>query len=59
MSTLYAAAPDVNESDRELFYKHMGQTEQVSKGTYQRPLAMETLSQIGPVLLNADQRTSK
>lgn len=32
----------------------MGHNEEVNKGTYQRPLAEETLSKIGPVLLQAD-----
>ena len=34
MSTLYAACFDVNESDQELFYKHISHTEQVNKGTF-------------------------
>lgn len=54
ISTIYAGC-DVTEKEKDLFYKHMGHTEAINKGTYQCPLAEETLRNIGPILLSADQ----
>lgn len=58
MSTMYAALDVPNDADRQLFYKHLGHTELVNKGTYQRPLAEQTLSRIGQVLSEVDERAS-
>lgn len=59
ISTLYAALDDKTSADRQLFYSHMGHTEEVNRGTYQRPLAEETLEKIGGVLLDMDRRSSE
>ena len=58
LSTSYASL-DVEDKDRELFYKHMGHTASVYKGKYQRPLALQTLEKIGPVLLYEDERLAE
>lgn len=56
LSTAYAAM-DVPKHERELFYKHMGHSEQVNAGTYQRPLAVQAVSKVGRVLSAIDGAT--
>ena len=52
LSTLYAEL-DVPEKERALFYKHMGHTEDVNMGTYQRPLPKLAVSKVGTALRNS------
>lgn len=57
ISTLYAAL-DVPESDRPYFYKHMGHSEAVNAGTYQRPLAVMEVVKVGRLLQQFDTGTT-
>lgn len=54
ISTIYAGL-DIDVNDRPLFYHHMGHSEKVNAGTYQRPLAVRTLAKIGSVLMDIDE----
>ena len=53
ISTLYAAA-DVAESQRHLFYKHMGHSEAVNNSIYQAPLSHQEISHVGRHLAEFD-----
>nr|XP_047135056.1 uncharacterized protein LOC124812431 isoform X17 [Hydra vulgaris] len=53
ISTLFAAL-DVPKRDRELFYSHMGHSEQMNINFYQAPLALEEITKVGKHLLAID-----
>ena len=53
ISTLYASC-DVPPEKRHLFFQHMGHNPEVNIGSYQRPLALETISHVGKVLQSLD-----
>ncbi len=48
------ASIEVAEQGRAYFYKHMGHSEQVYVGTYQRPLPVLAMTKVGAVLANID-----
>lgn len=50
VSTLYAAL-DVPESERELFYKHMGHSADMNRDVYQAPLALQGVTKVGKNLM--------
>ena len=54
ISTIYAGL-DVSMQDRELFFSHMGHSAQVNAGTYQRPLAVQTILKVGRHLVSMDK----
>jgi hypothetical protein len=54
ISTLYAAL-DVPVNDRPYFYKHLGHSEAVNAGTYQRPLAVEAILKVGSILCEIER----
>lgn len=54
LSTLYAAQ-DVTPQEREAFYKHMGHSEAVNVGTYQRPLPVLAVTKVGRFLSQVDK----
>jgi hypothetical protein len=53
ISTLYAAL-DVSESDRQLFYKHMGHSSSINANIYQTPLAEAEVLKVGSQLQKMD-----
>ena len=53
LSTKYAAL-DIPNCDRQHWYKHLGHTEQVNKGMYQRPLANLVTEKAGKHLYKLD-----
>ena len=53
ISTMYASF-EVAEEDRAYFFKHMGHSEHVNVGTYQRPLPVLAMTKVGAVLANID-----
>lgn len=53
ISTMYAGC-DVPSSKRQFFYNHMGHNPEVNLGTYQRPLALETINHVGRFLNSVD-----
>ncbi|XP_065671163.1 uncharacterized protein LOC136089256 [Hydra vulgaris] len=53
ISTLFASL-DVPKRDRELFYSHMGHSEQMNINFYQAPLALEEITKVGKHLLAID-----
>jgi hypothetical protein len=53
ISTLYAAL-DVSESDRLLFYKHMGHSGSINANIYQTPLAEAEVLRVGSQLQKMD-----
>jgi hypothetical protein len=53
ISTLYAAL-DVSESDRQVFYKHMGHSENININVYQVPLAVAEVRVVGSRLQQMD-----
>lgn len=57
LSTIYAGL-DVQEKDRHHFYNHLGHSEAVNKGTYQRPLATLALEKVGKPLAEFDRGTA-
>ena len=58
MSTIYAGL-DVAPEDRAHFYSHMGHSEKVNAGTYQRPLAIMAITKVGKYLMDLDVCTDK
>jgi hypothetical protein len=46
VSTLYAAL-DIPPEERPIFYSHMGHTEEVNAGKYQRPLPIQEVLKVG------------
>ena len=50
ISTLYAAL-DVPESEREIFYRHMGHSAEMNRDVYQAPLALKTVITVGKKLM--------
>lgn len=57
ISSLFALM-DINESDREYIYKHLGHSSVINKNIYQSPLVMKELSIVGRRLLDLDEATS-
>ena len=55
ISTMYASF-DVAEEDRGYFFKHLGHSQEVNVGTYQRPLPVKAITKVGAILLNIDER---
>ena len=55
ISTIYASF-DVAEEDRAYFFKHLGHSEDVNIGTYQRPLPVKAVTKVGAILSNIDER---
>ena len=55
ISTIYASF-DVAEADRAYFFKHLGHSEDVNVGTYQRPLPVKAMTKVGAMLSNIDER---
>ena len=53
MSTLFAGL-DLPQQNRDLFYSHMGYSEQINKDIYQAPLAVLEVTRLGKHLLNLD-----
>lgn len=53
VSTIYAGL-DLNDNDRELFYKHMGHSAQMNREVYQAPLALAGITNVGRNLLNIE-----
>lgn len=53
VSTLYALL-DLPADQRQLFYKHMGHSEKVNIGTYQRPLPIQEIVKVGRHLQTFD-----
>lgn len=53
IATEYALL-DVSQSDRELFYKHMGHSESMNEHIYQCPPAVREIINVGRVLENTD-----
>ncbi len=51
VSTIFANL-EVPEEQRQLFYSHMGHSEQMNKNVYQCPLAIREVTQVGKFLLN-------
>ena len=54
ISTIFAAL-EVPQSEREFFYKHMGNSAAINEQIYQAPLAMMEVTKIGKHLLNIDK----
>ena len=54
VSTIYASL-DLSEEERGYFYKHMGHSEAVNAGTYQRPLPVMEVLKVGRHLKEIDQ----
>ena len=54
ISTLFAGL-DVPQKDRELFYSHMGHSEDISRNVYQAPLAIQEINRVGKQLMQIDQ----
>ncbi|XP_069108879.1 uncharacterized protein [Argopecten irradians] len=52
-STIYAGL-DIPEGERQLFYQHMGHSEQMNKNVYQCPLAVQEVTKVGKFLSNLD-----
>lgn len=50
-STIYAGL-EIPESERELFYTHMGHSADINKNVYQSPLALMGLTKLGPKLMS-------
>ena len=57
MSTLYALL-DVNESEREAFYSHMGHSAEMNKNVYQCPAALREVTKVGAFLRNVDEQNN-
>lgn len=55
VSTLYAAL-DVPQADRQLFFKHMGHSENVNLSVYQAPLTLQEVTRVGVHLQSIDTR---
>jgi hypothetical protein len=53
VSTIYAGL-DISESDRDLFYKHMGHSAQMNRDVYQAPLALSSVTSVGKRLLDIE-----
>ena len=53
ISTMYASL-EVAEEVRAYFFKHMGHSEHVNVGTYQRLLPVHGMSNVGAVIANID-----
>jgi hypothetical protein len=56
LSTLYAAR-EIPLGQRKAFYAHMGHSEEVNSGTYQRPPAVQTVTRVGSFLASVDQHS--
>jgi hypothetical protein len=54
VATLYAGL-EVNETERETFFNHMGHSEYVNKNVYQCPPARQTITRVGRFLHDIDQ----
>ncbi|XP_062606599.1 uncharacterized protein LOC134268369 isoform X2 [Saccostrea cucullata] len=53
LATEYAAL-NVDPSDREIFYKHMGHSEKINENIYQCPPALREITHVGRVLQQVD-----
>lgn len=58
ISTLYCAL-EIQEEDRQYFYKHMGHSKEVNWGTYQYPLPILEITKVGKHLQDIDKGQSK
>ena len=56
LSTMYAGL-ELDPTDRELFYKHMGRKDYVNINTYQRPLPLIAVTKVGSNLKQIDKET--
>lgn len=56
-STLFALL-DVSQSEREVFYRHMGHSENINKNIYQCPLALREITEVGNFFDQIDCSTS-
>ena len=56
ISTLFAAF-DVQQKDRELFFSHMGHSENMNRDVYQAPLAIHAITRVGKHLMDIDAGT--
>ena len=54
ISTMFMAL-DVPQSERDLFYKHMGHSERMNMDTYQIPPAIQEVTIVGKTLMNFDK----
>ncbi len=54
VSTLYASL-EVPPEERHVFYAHMGHSEPMNLGTYQRPLPIQEIVKVGQHLTTFDQ----
>ena len=54
ISTLFAGL-DVPQKDRELFYSHMGHSEDINRNVYQAPLAIQEITSMGKQLMQIDE----
>lgn len=54
ISTLYCAL-EIQEEDRQYFYKHMGHSKEVNWGTYQYPLPILEITKVGKHLQDIDK----
>ena len=52
-STLYSLL-DVPEGERQIFYKHMGHSEEINKHVYQCPTAVKEITTVGRYLRSID-----
>ena len=55
-ATLFAQM-DLPQEKRDIFYRHMGHSEQINKDVYQCPLAIREIREVGSFLKEIDTRT--
>ena len=48
---------DLPQENRDIFYRHMGHSEQINKDVYQCPLAIREIREVGSFLKEIDTRT--
>ena len=53
VSTLYASL-NLPKDERQLFYTHMGHSEDINKDIYQAPLAIISITKVGKQLMQID-----
>ena len=53
VSTLYASL-NLPKHERQLFYTHMGHSEDINKDIYQAPLAIMSITRVGKQLMQID-----
>ena len=57
-STLFALL-EMSQEKLELFYRHMGHSEQMNREVYQCPLAIKEITEVGSFLQELDTKTSQ